>query len=162
MRFFTTLQPAGRLEFLVVTASIYGLVWALLKFVLEFGFANGSTPSVGSLLEADSYAYNSGAIGLVAVGLTVLVFLSIVNAGRRLKDLSKWGGAALLMVLPVTNVLTTLYLATATAVKDTFTPYGKNPYDPNSWIAPEAATGSSGIVVEGQDIYLPGEEQQAA
>ena len=162
MRFFTTLQPAGRLEFLVVQAVIYGIIWALLKFVLELGFAVDPVPIGTALLESDTYTYNSGAVGIVAIGVTILLFVSIINAARRLKDLGKWMGTSLLMLFPVTNVLTTLILGTATAVKDTFTPYGKNPYDPNSWIPPEAATGSSGIVVEGQDIFLPGEDQQAA
>jgi len=33
MRFLTTLQPAGRLEFVLVQAVIYGIIWALLKLL---------------------------------------------------------------------------------------------------------------------------------
>lgn len=150
------------MEFFLVQAAIYGLTWALLKFVLELGFAADPVPLDDRLLSADTYTYNSGATGIVAIGLAVLILASIVNAGRRLKDLGKGMLPALLMILPITNVVLTLVLATASALKDTFTPYGKNPYDPNSWIAPEAKTGTKGISVGGQDIYLPGEDQQAA
>ena len=162
MRFFTTLQRAGRLEFILVAAAIYGLTWALLHYVLELRIAVDSISLDTSLLSPDSFGFDSGAVGIVAIGLTILVFLSVMNAGRRLKDLDQSGAFALLMLIPGVNLLLTLYLATATATRDTYTPYGKNPYDPNSWIAPEATTGSSGIQFQGEEIFLPGEEQQAA
>ncbi len=162
MRFFTTIFRAGQAEFIAVAIAVFGMTWALLRYVLKLGIAVDPIPLDSRLFESDTYTYDSSALGLVVVGLVVLFFLLMMNAGRRLKDLDQSFALAVLMFIPGLNVLLTLYLATATATKDMFTPYGKNPYDPNSWIPPEADAGGSGMSIEGEDIYLPGEDRRAA
>jgi uncharacterized membrane protein YhaH (DUF805 family) len=46
--------------------------------------------------------------------------------------------------------------------KQIVAPYGDNPYDPASWVAPSYGAGASSVTFNGQELRLPGEQSEAA
>ena len=46
--------------------------------------------------------------------------------------------------------------------KQIVAPYGDNPYDPASWVAPSYGAGSTSVTFNGQELRLPGEHNEAA
>ena len=111
---------------------------------------------------------NSNNLDVYAVASTFVLFLMIINAGRRLKDIKQSALLALLVLIPGVNLLFALYLAISNGPNTkVYVPFGDDPYDPNSWVPNElpGATGSA-VSYQGTSIYLPGEEddsqQQAA
>lgn len=161
MRFFTTLQKAGRLEFFAVAVVAGAFLYAITTYVLELKIApatEGQAPQ--DMLE--NISINSQSLDIYLVGLTVYLLVVGVNACRRLKDLGKSYWMALTLLMPATGFLFQLWLSLATSTAEkSYTPYGDNPYDPNSWVAPEepSVSGSS-VSYNGQDLFLPGELTQ--
>lgn len=158
MRFFTTMQKAGRLEYFLVSLVLGGFAYlaALYLLQVEVTFVEGT-----EVTDLDNVSFNAGALGLFAIAMAVILFLSVINTLRRLKDLQKSGWLFILTLIPIVSFFFGLYLLFAPGGYDTttYTPYGDNPYDPNSWVPPEApSTSGTGVSYQGHDIYLPGED----
>lgn len=157
MRFFTTLYPAGRLEYFIVGVLLAIFSWVLFAFVLEVDFVQAEV-AAGNF---DSVSFNAGRASLALLGAVINLFLSVINVLRRLKDLAMGSIWALVVFVPLVGWIFQVYLLFASGVsRVTYTPYGNDPYDPNSWVPPEAPNHSGSTVsYQGQDIYLPGEEE---
>ncbi len=154
MRFFTTLHKAGRLEYFLVQLVIFAATYFLFVNVLEVSF---SVAQEG--FTTDRFVFNEGNLGLFAVGYAITFYVGWVNVARRLKDMNLGFVWALLLFVPVIGVLFQIYLMVAKGISDkTYTPYGNDPYDPNSWVPPETSHSGSAVTYQGSDIYLPGEE----
>lgn len=123
-------------------------------------------------------------------GLIVASVLSFLLVLRRLTDLgaSFWLSlvplaptAAFLGAIPLSPIVAGELLATIIffsslaagafnlwllfgkgKAKKSIAPYGDNPYDPASWVAPATSSGSSGVTFNGQQLRLPGEHEEAA
>lgn len=159
MRFFTTLHKAGRLEYIVVLALLSVATWWLFSVFLGIGlptdFTQEGLETYGELI------LSAPNLPLYAVGMTVVLYLMFINAGRRLKDLKRGTMLAFLTFVPFINTSFLLYLAVPSGDNArTYTPYGDDPYDPNSWVPPAApsATGTA-FSYNGNDIQLPGEKE---
>ena len=158
MRFFTTMQKAGRLEYFLVSLVLSGFSYLAAVYLLQIDVELIEGEDVATL---DNVSFNAGALGLFAVAMSLVMFFSIINTLRRLKDLQKSGWYILLFLVPIVSFFFSLYLLFAPGGYDTttYTPYGDNPYDPNSWVPPEApSSNGTGVSYQGQDIYLPGED----
>ena len=156
MRFFTTLEKAGRLEYFLVSLAINALMYLLVRYVL--GLAVSINPTESTVPGTGDLAFNSGAIPLFLVGATVAIYLSVVNICRRLKDLRMGYAWALLLFVPIVGFFFSLYLLFATGIESkTYTPYGDDPYDPNSWVPPETSNPGPAVTYQGKGLFLPGE-----
>ncbi len=156
MRFFTTVYKAGRLEYAAVQIVLGAAMYALFRFVLELSL---NTPE-GSLPSFDHVTYKHGSVGVFAVGFTVVFFLIFINTARRLKDLDRGLAGTLTLLAPMAGIIFSIYLALATNTSEkTYTPYGDNPYDPNSWVPPEEpASSTAAVSYNGTALRLPGED----
>ncbi len=176
MRFFLPSHPAGRLEYLLVMV----FTWAVSSFAIAVVLGLSVNRTAGEI------AYESGAVNTVlSIQLVVLIF-QLINQMRRLTDMNMGSGwlvcnFAPLFALPAVivggfeagsitfivglliSVLFQLYLLIGSGVKrDTYAPYGDNPYDPASWVPPAPTDGSSGpaVTFQGQALRLPGETDE--
>ena len=162
MRFFTTLQKAGRLEYFLVSIVLFAAYIALGVYVLEVGapdLAVSNDPSeLGEM--RDQVTYKAGAFPIFLIGAVILGYFGIINVLRRLKDLNFGGAWALLLFVPLVGLVFHLYLLFSAGIDDrTYTPYGDDPYDPQSWVPPSAPNSGPAVTYQGQDLYLPGEQQ---
>lgn len=158
MRFFTTMQKAGRLEYLLISLVLSGFSYLAAIYLLQVDVELIEGQDVASL---DNVSFNAGALGLFAIAMAIIMYLSVINTLRRLKDLQKSGWYFLILFIPFVGAVFSLYLLFAPGGYDTttYTPYGDNPYDPNSWVPPEAPSANgTGVSYQGHDIYLPGED----
>lgn len=155
MRFFTTVTPAGRLEYFLVAVVLNVITYAAAVLLFEL--------TIDPLTQEITYAADKLAV-MLFIYLGVLV-LTIINALRRMKDLHMASGWIVLLLVPLVNIVFQLMLLFSSGVSnETYTPYGDNPYDPNSWVAPSAsaAAGTPAVTFRGEALLLPGEEEQAA
>ncbi len=159
MRFFTTLEKAGRLEYFLVNIVLGAISYAVTYFVLSVSLdVNLADPEAASSLE-EGFAFDSTALPLFLVFSVVIIFLQIINVCRRLKDLRMGYAWALLILVPLVNLVFGLYLLFVKgADRTTFTPFGNDPYDPNSWVPPASPNSGPAVSYRGEDLYLPGEE----
>lgn len=156
MRFFTTLERAGRLEYFLVSVVLsiayYGLFYGVLDFrVNETAFVED--PSF-----TDFFSYNAALFPIFLIGAAAIFFFSIINTCRRLKDMNKSFALVLLLFIPIVGAIFSLFLLFAKGERQqTYAPYGDNPYDPQSWVPPTAANSGPAVSYRGEDLYLPGE-----
>ncbi len=158
MRFFTTMHKCGRLEYFFVSLALGGIYYVAARYLLQIEILLEPGQEVGSL---DNISYNAGALGLFAIVVAVVAYLNIILTLRRLKDLQMSFWYYFLSWVPLVNIFFLFYLMFAPGGFDTttYTPFGDNPYDPNSWVPPEAPSeNGTGISFQGHDIYLPGED----
>jgi len=152
MRFFTTITPAGKAEYFAIALvlNVILIVVAFQVFKLEINF---SDREIG-------YALDKRA--LMAFVFVGYAGLAIINAGRRLKALKKGSGMAVLAAIPIIGQLFQLSLVVTEDGPSTVTPYGGDPYDPNSWVPTSSSAGSSdapAVSFRGEALMLPGEER---
>lgn len=155
MRFFTTVTPAGRLEYFFVAIVLNVIVYASVILLFEL--------TVDPVTREISYAADK--LALMAFIYVGFLFLAVINVLRRMKDLHMGAGWVVLLFVPVVNLIFQLMLLLSSGVSsDTYTPFGDNPYDPDSWVPPAPASGTGGpaVTFRGQALLLPGEEEQAA
>ena len=166
MRFLTTIYPSGRLEYFLVNV-VLGIAWyALALFVADITVDVDSLAADPASFSLDDIAYSEPSIQLALTGFAVLFFVFLINTCRRLKDLRKSYFMVLFMFIPLISLFFTLFLFLAKdSGKKTYTPFGNDPYDPNSWVPPATNHAGPSVSYQGDDIYLPGEQapgEQAA
>jgi len=152
MRFLTTITPAGKGEYFAVAVVINAILIfvALQVFKLDFDFTTREV----------SYAVDKMAV--MAFVFAGYAGLAIINCARRLKSMKKGTAMAALAVIPGLGQLFQLSLVVAdNADTSGYTPYGDNPYDPDSWVPPVNSSGSNGPAVSfrGEALMLPGEDR---
>ena len=151
MRFFTTVTPAGRLEYFIVGLIINVAVAVAIIGLFEL--------RVDPLSQEVSYAVDKLAVmAFIYVGFLAL---AIINVLRRMKDIGMGSAWILLLFVPLVNILFQLQLLFSSGIKTaTYTPYGDDPYDPNSWVPPatSSGTGTPAVTFRGQALTLPGED----
>lgn len=151
MRFLTTNTPAGRLEYLAVTIVMYVVYWFSIATLLEFEI-NTST---------QEFSYSTQSLAAFAFIMVGILVIGLINALRRMKDLHMSSGWIILHFVPILNIFFHLMLLFSSGVKrQTYAPYGDNPYNPDSWVAKPASdgTGDPAVTFQGQALMLPGED----
>jgi len=148
MRFFMPSIPAGRAEYFAVlllsTIALYAIVFAVLEVRVD--------QFTGEI----AYSANRLAFGLLLYMIWFVV--SVINVLRRLTDLTMNAAWALLLLLPVAGFVFSLFLLLASGSKrSTYSPYGDDPYDPESWVDKSDAGKAPSVMLNGRPIYLPGE-----
>lgn len=153
MRFLNPGNPAGRLEYLLVTLLIWAAsFWATIA-MLEFTFDPATR----------EYTYRAGSIETFLFVMVLLWGFSMINTLRRMKDLNMSGVWVLLIFVPIIGIIFQLFLLLSSGVsKTTYAPYGDDPYNPDSWVpnpGPNASASSpSAVSFQGKPLLLPGEE----
>ena len=151
MRFLTTTHPAGRLEYLAVMI----VMWAVNVFALVV------------LLQLDvdaaaqDFSYSSDQLAVFAFVMVGNVFFGLINVLRRMKDLHMGGAWIIMHFIPLLNIIFHLMLLLSSGVKrTTYSPYGDDPYNPDSWVAKPTPGESSApaVTFQGQALLLPGED----
>lgn len=150
MRFFMPSHPAGRLEYLLIQIGLYAVFYFALAVVLGLSV----DPTTREL------SYNAPMLTAVVCIVIVVIALQWITVLRRLYDLHMGGGWAFCTILPVIGLIFHVYLLVASGVsRETFAPYGDNPYNPDSWVAPADAGAGPSVTFRGQALLLPGEEE---
>ena len=150
MRFFTTITPAGKAEYFVIALLLnLGIFYVAFRlFMLDF------------TLSPMSIGYAVDQIPTMAFAFAAYAALIVITSLRRMKELKMGSWIAFLTPIPVLGQLVQLRLsASDDQTSATFTPYGDNPYDPNSWVAPTTSAGkdSPAVSFRGEALMLPGE-----
>lgn len=151
MRFLTTNTPAGRLEYLAVTIVMYAVYVFAFTTLLEVEI----DPST------QDFSYSTQKLATFAFVFVGIVIVGLINALRRMKDLHMGGAWIILHFIPLLNIFFHLMLLFSSGMKrQTYAPYGDNPYNPDSWVAKPASDGSGGpaVTFQGQALLLPGED----
>jgi uncharacterized membrane protein YhaH (DUF805 family) len=152
MRFLTTVTPAGRLE--------YFLIGIVLNVAFLFATFTLLALDVDPFTREVSYAAEKLAVySFIGAGYLVL---AVINMLRRMKDLHLGSGWIILAFIPIVSFLFQLMLFLSSGIEsETYTPYGKDPYDPNSWVPPTQSTGanSPSVTFQGKALMLPGEDR---
>ncbi len=151
MRFLTTNTPAGRLEYLAVMIVMYVVNFFAFSILLEVQI----DPSTAD------FSYSTQQIAVFAFVMAGNLIIGLINALRRMKDLHMGGAWIILHFIPFLNILFHLNLLFSSGIKrQTYAPFGDNPYNPDSWVAKPAADGSGGpaVTFQGQALLLPGED----
>jgi len=154
MRFFTTTTPAGRLEYFLVAlvTNIAFIAAVIIVLGLQVTLGDGSTPGVG---------YNAASLATFGFISLAVLFFQVVNCLRRMKDLHMSSTWIIALFIPIVSFLFQLQLLFSSGVKrETFAPYGEDPYDPDSWVPPSEnlENGGPGVTFQGQALLLPGED----
>jgi len=150
MRFFMPSHPCGRLEYLLIQIGLYAVLYFALAVVLGLSV----DPTTREI------SYNAATVTAVICILIVTVGLQWVTVLRRLYDLHMGGTWALCTFIPIISVIFHLYLLIASGVsRETFAPYGSNPYNPDSWVAPPDQNAGPSVTFQGHALLLPGEEE---
>lgn len=151
MRFFTTTTPAGRLEYLAIMIVMYVVNFFAVTILLEL--------QVDAITQEFSYSTQRLSLfAFIYVGNFVFGLITIL---RRMRDLHMGGGWIVLHFIPLLNILFHLNLLLSSGMKrETYAPYGSNPYNPDSWVAKPASDGTGGpaVTFQGQALMLPGED----
>lgn len=151
MRFLTTTTPAGRLEYFAVILAMWVAMFFAVVTLLRF--------DVDPVTQSVSYSQERLATFLfVLAGLQVV---GLINVLRRMKDLHMGGAWIILHFVPLVSIFFHLMLLFSSGVKrETYAPYGDNPYNPDSWVAKPSQESSSGpaVTFQGQALLLPGED----
>lgn len=152
MRFLTIMTPAGKAEYFSVAL----ILNAILFFVAISIF------KLDVLFSERTVSYAVGELPLMAFVFAAYAGLAIINCMRRIKQLSIGNSVAYLAPIPVVGQIVQIGLAIAEADnKSGYTPYGDNPYDPNSWVPPGQSSGKSSspaVAFRGEALMLPGED----
>ena len=152
MRFFMPSHPAGRLEYLLVMIGTYVVGWFAVVMVLGL--------SVDT--QTRELTYDASTVTAVLCIIILVVAVQWITVLRRLYDLHMGSGWVVCTIIPLVSIFFHLYLLLASGVsRETFAPYGSNPYNPDSWVAPAPTDGSAGpaVTFQGQALLLPGEEE---
>ena len=157
MRFLTTLYPARRLEYFGVLVVLQIVYYCLIRFVLQLevdlSAPNAQSDPLGAI------SYSEPGLPIFFLGWALTLYLDVINVGRRLKDLRFGFRWILLLFIPAIGTIFSLYLVLAKGIdRKTYTPYGDDPYDPNSWVPPSTTTSGTAVTYQGQEVYLPGEQ----
>lgn len=151
MRFFTTTTPAGRLEYLAIMIVMYVVNFLAVTILLEL--------QVDAITQEFSYSTQRLSLfAFIYVGNFVFGLITIL---RRMRDLHMGSGWIVLHFIPLLNILFHLNLLLSSGMKrETYAPYGSNPYNPDSWVAKPASDGTGGpaVTFQGQALMLPGED----
>jgi uncharacterized membrane protein YhaH (DUF805 family) len=151
MRFLTTTTPAGRLEYFAVMIVLY---------IGNF-FAFNVLLSLDVDPVTQDFSYSRDRLAAFAFAIVGVLVVGLINVLRRMKDLHMGGGWIIMHFIPLLNIIFHLMLLFSNGMKrETYAPYGDDPYSPNSWVAkPTARTGSApAVTFRGQPLLLPGEE----
>lgn len=151
MRFLTTNTPAGRLEYLAVMIVMYVVNVFAFNTLLEVQI----DPLTGD------FSYSTQRLAVFAFVIVGNLILGLINALRRMKDLHMGSGWIILHFIPLLNILFHLTLLLSSGMKrETYAPFGDNPYNPDSWVAKPASDGTGGpaVTFQGQALMLPGED----
>jgi uncharacterized membrane protein YhaH (DUF805 family) len=184
MRFFNPGHPAGRLEFFVVSFVIAASLVAFNILFLSFTI----------VFETAVIEYDATMVTAFFAAYIVASGLQWINVIRRLKDLHMNGAWSLMLIAPILSIPALPFLVVALPVdwveavilsipaaqiffimfltfsrgmsRQTYTPYGDNPYDPDSWV-PKGVSVNGGpagkaVTFNGQELRLPGEGSQEA
>lgn len=151
MRFLTTNTPAGRLEYLAIMVVMYVVNFFAATMLLEL--------QIDAVTQEFSYSTQQIApFAFIYVGNFIFGLITIL---RRMKDLHMGSGWIILHFIPLVNILFHLNLLISSGMKrQTYAPFGDNPYNPDSWVAKPATDGSAGpaVTFQGQALMLPGED----
>ncbi len=151
MRFFTTTTPAARLEYLLVMIVLY--------VVNFFAFSTLLKLEIDPVTQEFSYTRDQLAVfAFVMVGSTAV---GLINALRRMKDLHMGTAWIVMHFIPLLNIIFHLMLLFSSGMRrETFAPYGDNPYNPDSWVPNPTTDANSrpAVTFRGQALLLPGEE----
>lgn len=151
MRFLTTTEPAGRLEYLAVILVMYA--------VNVFAFATLLQFEVDPLTQ--EFSYSREKLAMFAFVIVANLVIGLINVLRRMKDLHMGGAWIIMHFIPFLNILFHLMLLFSSGVKrETYAPYGNDPYNPDSWVAKptEAEAAGPAVTFRGQALLLPGED----
>ncbi len=151
MRFLTTMTPASKAEYFAVA-----LILNLFLFVVTFRIFD-----LELQIAEKTASYNAAELPLMAFSFAGYAAVIIINSMRRIKQLKIGNTIAYATALPVVGQIVQIALASATPDnKSSYTPYGDNPYDPNSWVPNAKSSGKSGAAVafRGEALMLPGED----
>lgn len=155
MKFFSTGVPAGRLEYFLVMVAV-----SVLWYLAAAQFLRLQVDPV-----TQTVVFDQNQIAVFAFCGVFLLIVSLINQMRRLTDLKQSHWLVVCAFIPIVNFFFGLYLLFAAPSHGgtTHTPYGTNPYDPNSYVAPPAP-GKQGAAVTfgGKPLLLPGEETWGA
>lgn len=184
LRFLNPGEPAGRLEFFVINLLLGAL--SVLFNVLFFGFA--------VVFETAAIEYESSMVTAFFFVFAFVTAISWISVLRRLKDLHLSGVWSLMLIaplislpfLPVLIVALPLSLVEAVVIgiptaqilfilfltftrgmsRQTYAPYGSDPYDPDSWVPKSVAlqgggVPARGVTFNGQELHLPGDQEAA-
>lgn len=151
MRFLTTTHPAGRLEYLAVMLVMYA--------VNLFAFATLLQLEIDPVTQ--EFSYSREQLALFAFVMVGNIVVGLINVLRRMKDLHMGGAWIIMHFIPLLNIFFHLMLLFSKGVKrETYAPYGDDPYNPDSWVAKPSATEAAGpaVTFRGQALLLPGED----
>ncbi len=145
-------HPAGRLEYLLVMIGTYVVGWFAVVVVLGLSLDT----------QTGEVSYDASTVTAVLTIGIVVIAVQWITVLRRLHDLHMGSGWAVCTIIPLVSFIFHLYLIVASGVsRETFAPYGSNPYNPDSWVAPAPTDGSAGpaVTFQGRALLLPGEQE---
>lgn len=150
MRFLMPSVPAGRLEYVIIMV----LSWAATYWTISELLA------LNVNVETLQISYAARNVALAAIILTVIFAVQILLTMRRLTEVGMKTPLAFMMLIPSLNILMPLSLMFKTRPNNYGkTPYGDDPLDPQSWVAPVANPGPVASY-QGQELRLPGDEER--
>ena len=150
MRFLNPSHPAGRLEYFLIQVGLYVVLYFATVMLLAFDVSISEREFTYSASGVTAYVF-------IVAGVLAVGFITVL---RRMYDLHLGSGWAWCHFVPIISIFFHLYLLFSSGIsRQTYAPYGDNPYDPNSWVAPVASEQNAPAVsFQGQPLLLPGEE----
>lgn len=151
MRFLTTTTPAGRLEYLAVMIVLYIANYFAFNLLLSL--------SIDPVTQ--EFSYSRDRLAPFAFALVGVLVVGLINVLRRMKDLHMGGAWIIMHFIPLLNIIFHLMLLFSKGMKrETYAPYGDDPYSPDSWVAKPTPGDGSGpaVTFRGQALMLPGED----
>lgn len=106
-RFFDWQGRISRMQFLVY--SMFNVLFVVLVLAVMFVMMDG----VQGIVQVSSSTLPVSMLVLSGVGAAILGYLQLAVTKRRLNDINKTGWLALIMIVPVVNILACLYLLAA-------------------------------------------------
>ena len=156
MSLFSPSVPAGRLQFFIVHVVLSGIMYLAAVQVLRLEFDPVT----------QEFSYRAAGLPIFGVLAVCTSILGVINVMRRLAHLKSSPWLAVLVFVPIVGAFFTLYLLLASPSHGgtTHTPYGKNPYDPDSYVRnpTKAERAAPQVSIGGKALLLPGEENWAS
>lgn len=160
MRFMTTTTPAGRLEYLLLNILLTGLFFgATILTLAPTGGQIDLADPIANPTDNPDFSFTAANLGIWTIAVFMIAVVSIITVLRRIKDIGYSNYSIFLLLVPFVNVVFSVWLLVRRGQRGLTAPYGKDPYDPASWMEkPKGTAESKAVVYQGQSLLLPGEE----
>lgn len=159
MRFFDPGAKIGRFEYVLFQVISYSIVFVSTRYVLDLRV---DLSTLGTDVDAIDYRYSRNSLAMFTLIALGGYALSLITTIRRLLTVQWSAHVAFLHFLPPLAQLLHIILAlrpTGGRVPAR-SPYGDDPYDPQSWMDPERHDAT--LTYQGSPLHLderPGSEQ---